>query len=80
MGALGGKTMLPVAMKLVPQWLGAGEWPRRRASLVVVAALVDYCPKQIKASFAQMFKTAVDFSKVCRCGCVDVVDGWMERQ
>lgn len=25
MGALGGKTMLPVAMRLVPQWLGAGE-------------------------------------------------------
>lgn len=24
-GALGGRTMLPVAMKLVPQWLGAGE-------------------------------------------------------
>ncbi len=64
MGALGGKAVLPLAMKLVPQWLGAPEWPRRRASLVVVAALVDYAPKQIKASFAHMFKTAVDFSQV----------------
>lgn len=30
----------------------------------MVAALVDYAPKQIKASFGQMFKTAVDFTKV----------------
>ena len=40
------------------------QWARRRASLVVVAALADYAPKQIKASFPQMFQTAVDFTKV----------------
>lgn len=80
MGALGGKTMLPIAVRVVPQWMGVAgpEWGKRRAGLVVVAAMVDYCPKQIKASFSQMFKTAVDFSKVrvcCRFGWLGWVNG-----
>jgi len=65
MATLGGKTMLPIAMTLVPEWLGAvgpEQWAQRRVSLLVVEALVDYCPKVIKPSFDQMLKTAVDFT------------------
>lgn len=66
MATLGGKTMLPIAMTLVPEWLGATgpeHWAQRRVSLLVVEALVDYCPKVIKPSFGQMLKTAVDFTQ-----------------
>ncbi len=65
MGLLGGKSMLPIAMEVVPEWLGAAGdecWAQRRVSLMVVQALVSYCPKHIKASFGQMLKTAVDFT------------------
>jgi len=64
--SLGGKTMLPIAMTLVPEWLGATgpeHWAQRRVSLVVVEALVDYCPKVIKPSYGQMLKTAVDVTQ-----------------
>lgn len=66
MQTLGGKTMLPIAMILVPEWLGTAgpeHWAQRRMSLLVVEALVDYCPKAIKPSYGQMLKTAVDFTQ-----------------
>lgn len=65
MASLGGKTMLPIAMAIIPTWLGNTEsWQQRRVALIVISALVDYCSKIIKASVGDMTKTAVDFTKV----------------
>jgi GAF domain-containing protein len=59
MGSLGGKAMMPVALRVVPEWLGAADWRMRRVGLVVVAALADQCSKQAGAQLGQMVRSAV---------------------
>ncbi|KAJ2636096.1 importin subunit beta-3 [Coemansia sp. RSA 1286] len=74
--ALGGKQVLPIAFKYIPDMMASGEWAQRTAALSAISAIGEGCYKimrgeltQILALIAPMFEDAHPRVRYAACNC-----------
>ncbi|KAJ1930154.1 importin subunit beta-3 [Tieghemiomyces parasiticus] len=75
--ALGGKYVLPIAFQLIPNYLGAPQWPRRHAGLMAVSAIGEGCAKPMERELGGILQLIVPYFKdphprvrYAACNCV----------
>ncbi|GIX94542.1 importin-5 [Caerostris extrusa] len=72
--ALGGKTVLPFVLNMLPQMLQSSEWKERCAGLMAISAIGEGCHKQMSLMLPQIVDGVLPFlndehSRVQHAGC-----------
>jgi hypothetical protein len=59
--ALGGKTVLPHIIKLLPSMLTSGEWQHRYAALMAISAIAEGCEKQMMSILGDVITSVLPY-------------------